>query len=83
LKAIEAAALRLGLVLELQYSARSLFPPSQYSGLTLQLIRLMPGRRGSTQVVDIVAAGGRYDVLVERQALRTFFHAFLIKEIVL
>jgi hypothetical protein len=47
-KAIESAALRLGLVLELQYSARSLFPPSQYSGLTLQLIRVMPGRQRGT-----------------------------------
>ena len=66
LKAIEAAATRLGLSLELQYSVRSLYQPSQYSGLTLQLIRVMPGRRTASQAVDIVAAGGRYDILVER-----------------
>ena len=66
LKAIEAAATRLGLSLELQYSVRSLYQPSQYSGLTLQLIRVMPGRRTASQAVDIVAAGGRYDKLVER-----------------
>jgi hypothetical protein len=54
-KAIESAALRLGLVLELQYSARSLFPPSQYGGLTLQLIRVMPGRqRGASSQVHRV-----------------------------
>ena len=67
LKAVEAAAQRLGLVVEVQYSARSLYPPSQYSGLTLQLVRVMPGRRNSSPQVDIVAAGGRYDLLVERQ----------------
>lgn len=71
LKAIEATAVRLGLVLELQYSVRSLYPPSQYSGLTLQLIRVMPGRRNNaSRLVDIVAAGGRYDILVQRQEAR-------------
>ncbi len=71
LKAIETTAFRLGLRLELQYSVRSLFPASAYGGLTVQLIRVMPGRRGGSnqQAVDIIAAGGRYDTLVDRSVL--------------
>ena len=39
LKRIEGAAVRLGLRFEVQFSIKSLYPPSLYSGMVLQLIR--------------------------------------------
>jgi len=64
LKNIHASAVRLGLQLEAHFSVRSLYPPELYSGMVLQLIRVLP--RKTTHVMDIVGAGGRFNSLVAR-----------------
>ena len=47
---------------EVQYSINSLYPPSLYSGMVMQLIRVLPRKGGL--LMEIVGAGGRYNSLV-------------------
>eukprot|EP00092_Neocalanus_flemingeri_P000288 GFUD01000308.1.p1 GENE.GFUD01000308.1~~GFUD01000308.1.p1 ORF type:complete len:1589 (+),score=464.17 GFUD01000308.1:43-4809(+) len=64
LKSIESLARNMGLTFETVYCVRTSYHPNHISGMTVQLVRVRPGKSGS-RTMDIIAAGGRYDQLIK------------------